>query len=189
MTDKRIGNQFWKLRSKHGRDLIFKDADKLREACIEYFEWVEDNPLLEQRIFSTKEGVITGDVEKMRAMTIGGLCIFLDITHETWCEWRTSESESKKDFPEVIKWADEVIRTQKFTGAAANMLNANIIARDLGLKEAIEQSGKIKTEAVEKQEVNLDILSDEEFESYEKIVNKLADEVESRAGTETDSEC
>ena len=35
----------------------------------------------------------------------------------------------------VICNIETAIRNQKFTGAAANQLNANIIARDLGLKD------------------------------------------------------
>ena len=36
----------------------------------------------------------------------------------------------------------EIIRTQKFAGAAADLLNANIIARDLGLADKNEVTGK-----------------------------------------------
>jgi len=32
------GNQWWKLRAKHGRDKIFKTPALLWEACVEYFE-------------------------------------------------------------------------------------------------------------------------------------------------------
>ncbi len=38
---------------------------------------------------------------------------------------------------------DNVIRSQKFAGAAADLLNANIIARDLGLKDQKELSGNV----------------------------------------------
>ena len=34
-------NQFWKLRSKHGRDKIFKTPKILWEAACDYFEWCE----------------------------------------------------------------------------------------------------------------------------------------------------
>lgn len=49
--DKRIGNQFWKRRSKHGRDKLFKTPDVLWEAACEYFQWCDDNPLLEERLY------------------------------------------------------------------------------------------------------------------------------------------
>ena len=39
------GNQLWKLRSSHGRNLIFKNPDDLWDACCEYFEWIDKHPL------------------------------------------------------------------------------------------------------------------------------------------------
>jgi len=128
------GNRFWEARSSHGRSPIFKSPEELWEACLQYFEWVEDNPLQEQKAYHTN-GIVTKDtVNKMRAMTIGGLCIFLDICQETWTNYR-----NKNDFLGVTKKVEEIIKHQKFSGAAADLLNPNIIARDLGLKEKTEQ--------------------------------------------------
>jgi hypothetical protein len=134
------GNQFWKARSKHGRDKLFASADLLWESCEEYFQWVEDHPLWENKVAQFQGVPIDMPVAKMRAMTIGGLCLFLDITQKTWFEWRARE-----DLSEVVTRAEEVIRSQKFSGAAADLLNANIIARDLGLKDETktEHSGHI----------------------------------------------
>lgn len=73
----------------------------------------------------------------MRAMTIDGLCQFLDVTMSTWSEWRSS----RPDLSEVMMRAESIIRRQKFEGASANILNANIIARDLGLADKQELSG------------------------------------------------
>jgi hypothetical protein len=39
------GNQFWKIRSSHGRNPIFAKPDDLWEACCQYFEWVDKHPL------------------------------------------------------------------------------------------------------------------------------------------------
>lgn len=127
------GNQFWKARSKHGRDKLFASANALWEACQEYFQWVEDNPLHEMRPFAYQGVVVQEPVAKMRAMTIMGLCLFLDIDQKTWANWR-----SDKDFIPVVTRAEEIIYQQKFTGAAADLLNPNIIARDLGLAEKRE---------------------------------------------------
>ncbi len=52
------GNKFWLARSSHGRKPIFANPDKLWEACCEYFQWVEKNPLKEQKLFAF-QGVIT----------------------------------------------------------------------------------------------------------------------------------
>lgn len=146
------GNEFWKARSSHGRNPIFATSEGLWTAASEYFEWVGDNPLWEDKIVSF-QGVTTHEpVCKMRAMTISGLCIFLDIARSTWDEYRAS-----KDFSGIVARVEEIIRTQKFEGASADLLNANIIARDLGLADKSEVTGKdggpIKTEEVSDMEV------------------------------------
>lgn len=127
------GNQFWKARSSHGRKPTFPSPDALWEACQEYFQWVEDNPLWEARPFAYQGEVTIATVAKMRAMTITGLCLFLDISFEAWSQYR-----KRKGFVEVCTQAEAVIYSQKFAGAAADLLNANIIARDLGLRDKTE---------------------------------------------------
>lgn len=124
------GNRFWEARSSHGRTPKFETPEQLWSACCEYFEWVEEHPLWEMKAFAF-QGVVTQEpVAKMRAMTLTGLTLFLDITLETWRMYR-----ARNDLSEVTTRAEQVIYDQKFSGAAADLLNANIIARDLGLKE------------------------------------------------------
>ncbi len=124
------GNRFWEARSSHGRNPKFESPEALWAACCEYFEWVEANPLWEMKAFSYQGEVIQEPIAKMRAMTITGLTLFIDVTLETWRTYRLRE-----DLSEVVTRAEQVIYDQKFSGAAADLLNANIIARDLGLKE------------------------------------------------------
>lgn len=131
-----IGNQFWRARSSHGRKPIFPDPEALWQACVEYFEWVEKNPLNEEKLFSYQGIISRGTVYRMRAMTIAGLCLFLDICEKTWANYR-----DKEDFLQVVTRAEKIIYEQKFTGAAADLLNPNIIARDLGLAEKSEHGG------------------------------------------------
>ena len=47
---------------------------------------------------------------------------------------------------------ENVIKSQKFAGAAADLLNANIIARDLGLKDAssTEHTGELAFTKIER---------------------------------------
>jgi hypothetical protein len=131
------GNQFWKARSSHGRSPIFETPGQLWNSCEEYFTWVDANPLIEDKIIAF-QGVATHvPVAKMRAMTIAGLCIFLDISRRTWDDYRL-----RQDFVPVCTHVEQIIREQKFTGAAADLLNANIIARDLGLADRQEHTGK-----------------------------------------------
>ncbi|WP_373031624.1 terminase small subunit [Sulfurovum sp.] len=132
-----LGNQFWKARSKHGRNKIFSDDDVLWEACQEYFQWVVDNPLQEEKVFCHQGNVTKTSLDKMRAMTIGGLCTFLDIDQTTWTEYK-----KHKDFSSVCTRVEQIIKDQKFAGAAADMLNPSIIARDLGLADKTDSNVK-----------------------------------------------
>lgn len=125
-----VGNKFWEARSSHGRAPIFASPEILWTACVEYFDWIEANPLYESQAFAYQGKVTLKELPKMRAMTIAGLCIFLDISVKTWAEYRDREG-----FTPITTRVDEIIRTQKFQGAAADLLNPNIIARDLGLTE------------------------------------------------------
>lgn len=132
------GNRLWEARSTAGPKPVFATAEALWAACEEYFQWITDNPLYEAKAFSYEGKVTIASMPKMHAMTITGLCLFLDVTDATWREWRASRA----DLSAVISRVEKIIYEQKFTGAAADLLNANIIARDLGLADKKELTGK-----------------------------------------------
>jgi hypothetical protein len=144
------GNQFWKLRSKHGRDKLFKTPALLWEAACEYFQWCEENPLYERKAFMYQGKIVFDDVPKMRAMTLSQLCFYLNCSESYFRAFKSTLQEKDKDFLTVITEIEQTIYNQKFQGASADMLNANIIARDLGLsdKTEVEQSGSIKIDFV-----------------------------------------
>lgn len=122
------GNQFWKIRSKHGTDKIFSTPELLWEAATEYFEWCDANPLKSYE-WNGKDPVKC-DLDKMRAYTLKGLCIYLDCNEEL-----ISQYEKYEGFLGVCSRIRNIIFTQKFEGAAAGLLNHNIIARELGLQD------------------------------------------------------
>lgn len=135
------GNQFWKLRSKHGMDALFSDPEKLWEAATEYFEWCDANPLIEID-FKGKDATEV-HMPKMRAYTITGLCLYLDCNTVYFNHFKTTETyNSNKDFGKVLTRIEETIYNQKFTGAAAGFLNPSIIARDLGLRDNVDMTSK-----------------------------------------------
>jgi hypothetical protein len=125
-----LGNRFWEARSSHGRTPTFNTPDDMLKAALEYFEWVEANPLWEAKVASNKGEPEILRLPKLRAMTLTGLCNFLDISEQAWRNYR-----KKEDFVEVCSRVESIIRQQKFEGAAADMLNPSIIARDLGLAD------------------------------------------------------
>lgn len=128
------GNQFWRLRTKHGRDKDYETPEVLWEEIAGYFQWCDDNPW--QKNEAIKSGDQVGKIISIptaRPYTLSGLCIYLGISQLTWKNYCKRE-----DFVGVTTHAEEVIRTQKFEGAAVGAFNANIIARDLGLSEKQE---------------------------------------------------
>ena len=126
--DFKPGNQFWKFRTTHGSKKIFSDPDVLWEECQKYFQWCLDHPLMAAEVVKFQGIATLTDVPKMRAMTLAGLCFYLKISDDTWGNYRKDS-----DLVGVIREAEQIIYNQKFAGAAADLLNANIIARDLGL--------------------------------------------------------
>lgn len=131
------GNRFWEARSSAGPNPKFDGPESLWAACQEYFAWTMDNPLYADQLVTFQGKTTHEPIAKMRAMTLTGLCLFLDITDQTWRDWKAERA----DLLGVITRAEAIIYQQKFTGAAADLLNPNIIARDLGLADKKELSG------------------------------------------------
>jgi len=144
------GNQFWKIRSRHGRYKLFADGQLMWEAACEYFQWVDDNPLYKAEMLKKpevvwEEDLITGeetshikywvDIPVKRPYSLKGLCIYMDCNVNYFNHFKAALSPNEKDFSSVIHAIDQIIYTQKFEGAVSGFFNANIIARDLQLVE------------------------------------------------------
>lgn len=140
------GNQFYLFQSSFGCKPRFT-PESLWAGAVEYFNWALNNPLLDLRPFVLKGEIVIAEIPKPRALTVGGLCIFIDISMQCWSEYKT-----RAGFEDVTSKISEVIRTQKFEGAAVDIFNAAIVMRDLGLTDKTELTGKdggpIKTEEV-----------------------------------------
>ena len=146
-----IGNRFWEKRSTHGRKAIFATPEIMEAAASEYFEWCENNPLVAEEVSGGK----LIQINKLRAFTIQGICSFFDVNVSYFSEFlereKAKNTKKSKDFTQVITRIYQDIYNQKFTGASANLLNANIIARDLGLtdkKDLTTNGENINTEQV-----------------------------------------
>ncbi len=156
------GNSFWMQRSTHGRKPNFETPEDLFDACLQYFKTVEDNPLQEERAFAYKGDVTKENVDKMRAMTTMGLCIFLGISEEAWTDYC-----KRKEYSGICREVENIIYQQKLTGAGADLLNASIIARHLGLKDHQDhssQDGSMSTQPLtRKQKEILEKIQDDEY--------------------------
>lgn len=144
-------------RAKHkGHAPAYENPDDLWDACQQYFEWVEANPLQTAQTVKFQGEASIVMVPKMRAMTIEGLCRFIGVTSRAWREWR----QTRKDVLPIITQVEEIMFEQKFTGAAADLLNPNIIARDLGLVDRSSVESKVRGEL----SINPEALSTEAME-------------------------
>ena len=133
----KTGNGFWKLRTKHGRDRVFETPEILWEAACEYFKACEDNPLYETDYKG--QHAMEVQIPKMRAFSMKRLCLFLHVNTQYFNEFKRNLStlpiELQSGFSGVIATIEETVYSQKFEGAAAGFLNANIISRELGLQD------------------------------------------------------
>lgn len=135
------GNKFWLNRAKHGREAIFSDPALLWGAACEYFDWADKNKLISVE-FNGKDAVEC-KVPKMRAFTMRGLSLYLGVHRAYIFELKESllkprsksRIKNRAELLEVIERIENVIYVQKFEGAAAGFLNANLVSRELGLAE------------------------------------------------------
>lgn len=137
-----VGIPFWKAKSSYSQKEIMSSAEKLLEAGEEYFLWNEANPL--QKCEAIKSGDNCGKlvtIPMMRVLTMEGLCMYLNMSTSYFRKWefdlKQKETLTKKENELVTALGilKEAIRRQKFEGAASNLFNANLIARDLGIND------------------------------------------------------
>lgn len=165
------GNRFWQQRSKHGRDKLFETPELMWVAAREYFEWCEDNPFFESKPMVVSNGANAGSSVEMieipikRPFTLHGLCSYLDCSTSYFRAFKSTSTEKDKDFLTVIEKIEETIYNQKFSGAASGFFNANIIARDLGLNDVVQNKN-------ENYNVNVEP-TPEEAQKIKESLNKL----------------
>jgi len=135
------GDAFWQLSAGSLRNpRKFHGADDLLNALCGYFDWMKSNPLQEAKLVSFQGDSELQDTPKMRAPTLQSLCLYLGIARDTWGCWRRGQWCPEVTL--VVNWAEDMMYALKFEAAAGGLLNPNIIARDLGLAERTELTGR-----------------------------------------------
>lgn len=124
------GNQFWKLRTSHGREKIFSNPELLWQEACKYFEYTDERKWLKKDWVGKDAEEVTRESET--PYTKSGLCVFLDIS-----EWRLLNDlkKSSEDFSQVVSRIEQIIYTQKIEGASVGAFNSSIVARELGLTD------------------------------------------------------
>lgn len=132
--DNRLGNSSWKLRSRHGREKLFKTPELLLEAAQEYFQWCDHNPWISIKEGTTPKGGTSEKKYSQRPYTLSGLCHYLNCSESYFRKFEDNNQDSD-DFITVIEDIKTIIETQQFEGAIVGAFNANIISRKLGLSD------------------------------------------------------
>lgn len=134
------GNQWWKLRSKHGCDAIFSTPEILESACEEYFKATDDRNDWDGQNWVGKAGEEVV-VKKKVPYSLKGLCVFLGVSSHYFSEFKKSETfKSNKDFLEVYTRVEDIIQTQQIDGSMMGYYNASLTARLNGLVDKTDMT-------------------------------------------------
>ena len=125
------GNQFWKLADPQclGKPRLYPTPTDLWKACKPYFEWIDENPILKTSTTTSAKGTFHNEEPLQKPYNWMGLYVFLGV-----CD--LDGYKEKEEYSAIYTHIGNIIRNQKFEGATAGIFNANIIARDLGLKDS-----------------------------------------------------
>lgn len=137
---------------KPGRPPRFPTPEDMWNRAVDYFQWAEQTPIRADKKAVSQGEVIDVSENRKRAFTQTGLCTFIGLDTETFRKYGTGENGAGK-FKEVVALIKQVIYEDQFTGAAAEVLNPNIIARALGLYEKVENTNLNYTVQMSKDEI------------------------------------
>jgi hypothetical protein len=149
----KINKWWWEWRTTLPLTRIMNEPKSLWQAAEEYFDFVSNNPMQEQKVFHHQGEITKTGADKMRVMSIDGFCIFLDIIPSTWYQMR-----KKEEFAATCSKIESVIKAQKFAGAAADLFNANFIARDLSLMDNVHIEAIVGKHEMTLEEVEQELL-------------------------------
>lgn len=150
MASRLTGNQFWKLRTIHGREKIFGgDGTTLwGEACA-YFDWCDRHPWERVELVKYQGVADEHEVPLGRPYTMDGLTVYLGVSGGYFRAAKANlkeKTEAKRATPDevellnVIERIEQVCRTQNIEGAAVGVFNTNLIARYLGIADNVNNT-------------------------------------------------
>lgn len=142
--EKLTGNQFWKLRTKHGRDKLFSDASVLLEEAYAYFDWCDRHPQNKVELVKYKGDHEEAEVPLGRPYSVDGFTCYLRVSKGYF--WsakanlrdkieRGKATTSEVELLETIELIEQMIRTQQIDGAMVGIFNANLTARLNGIAD------------------------------------------------------
>lgn len=144
MSSDLVGNQLWRLRSKHGRDKLFSDAAVLLKEAYQYFDWCDRHPWEKVELVKYKGSYEEASVPMGRPYSVDGLTHYLGVSCSYFRSAKANLKEkiekgratpSEVELLDTIELIEQAIRTQQIEGAAVGIFNPSIVARLNGLVE------------------------------------------------------
>ena len=149
-----LNNEYWKLRSKDGREKLFKTPEILQAEIDKYFEWADNTPMFKteqskipRKAYKNEDGEMIYpsqlvEIPIVRPYSIEDLCTFLGITMETLLNYGTAPAY--KEYFRVVSYVKQKIRGQQISGAQVGTYNANLTARLNGIREHTDNKTEMK---------------------------------------------
>lgn len=144
-----VGNKFWKLRTKHGREKLFSDGAALMEEAFKYFDWCDRHPWERTELVKYQGFASEADVPLGRPYTMDGLTYYLGVSGSYFRSAKGNLRDkiekqradaSEVELLEAIELIEQVVRTQNIEGAAVGVFNGSLVARIHNLAETINQN-------------------------------------------------
>lgn len=126
-------NEWWKQRSRHGREKLFSNPELMWEAASEYFANTNNRGGCK---YEWKDKELRA-IPLKTPYTMEALCLYMGV-HPSY--FRNFKFQLKKSDPQhagfsaVISLIEGTVYNQKFEGAAMGHFNSQLISYDLGIR-------------------------------------------------------
>lgn len=162
------GNQIWKM-AKPGRRAMTSDPAELWQKAVDYFNWCDNNPLLKEEPVKHQGEGTTMELSLGRPYSMDAFTIFASVS-ASYFRTRKLELADKEDMKtatpqesellDTIHAIENVIRNQRFEGAAVGVFKENLISRIDGYADNINQhnSGEVRQNVIVRDQATADNL-------------------------------
>lgn len=162
---------FKKLYNKRYGDIVTMNTqhrytpEQVFDMAVKYFEWAESNAIKSAETSSFQGRTYQDEVKKPRVFTWAGLKLFCG-----WSEGAITKWRKEPGYCDVMAFVDTVIHEQKYQLAANGIINAGMVAKELG----IDKPAQVNVEAVANAEQTIQsVTADEVKEAVIDILEKI----------------
>ena len=158
---------FKKMYRKQYSEIAISAADKftpeqLFDFAVKYFEWAEANHIQAAETAAFQGRTFESKVHKARVFTFAGLRLFAGISTSSWDGYK-----KRPGYAEVVDFIETVIYEQKYQLAVNGIINAGMVAKDLG----IDKNAQVNVTTTANAEST--ISTEEVKEAVASIIDKL----------------